>query len=93
MRHASKKTNRPVLCQCIGCGCDDHHACPDLLGDPCAWLVRSASGRLGVCTQCPLTLRRWNANQRHFSDRANAAIAERRLLERLSRPRRRVLHN
>jgi hypothetical protein len=92
MRNASPKPNKSVLCQCIGCGCDDNHACPDLLGDPCGWLVQSESGRLGVCTRCPVTLRRWEAGKRHFSDRAKAAIAERRLLERASRPRR-VLHN
>ncbi len=92
MHNASSKS-KPVLCQGIGCGCDDNHACADLLGDPCGWLVRSSSGRLGVCTHCPLTLRRWNGGKRHFSDQARAAIAQRRLLERASRPLRRVLHS
>jgi hypothetical protein len=89
---ASRRPDAPVLCQCIGCGCDDLHACADLIGDPCSWLVRSESGRLGVCTQCPVALARWKAGKRHFTERALAAIAERKLLERASRPRR-ILHS
>lgn len=68
------------LCQCIQCGCDDHHACVDLLGDPCSWLVQSDSRRLGVCSECWIALRRWRARKRHFSNRATAAIAQRRLI-------------
>jgi len=90
MRARSPKATKPVLCQCIGCGCDDLNACQDLLGDPCGWLVKSESGRIGVCTQCPATMRTWNANKRQFTPRALAAIAERRQLERLSRRRRSV---
>lgn len=82
-------SKKPPLCQCIGCGCDDSHACADLLGDPCGWLVRSKSGRLGVCTQCPLTMRAWIAGRRRFTERAKTAIAERKRLDRASRPRRR----
>lgn len=84
MRSRDRMTQRPP-CQCIECGCDDNHACPDLLGDPCSWLVRSEVGRLGVCSQCPTALRRWNANQRHFSDKATQAIAARRLMDRAAR--------
>jgi hypothetical protein len=86
---------KPVLCQCIGCGCDDLHACQDLIGDPCGWLVRSNSGRLGVCTQCPVALARWKGGKRYFTEQAKAAIAERKLIERASRPRRRrgALHS
>jgi hypothetical protein len=24
--------------RCIGCGCDEHHACTDENGDPCHWV-------------------------------------------------------
>jgi hypothetical protein len=84
---------RPLICQCIGCGCDDNHACQDLLGDPCGWLVKSRSGRLGVCTQCPATMRLWEAGKRNFSERAKAMVIQRNLLERASRVRRRILHS
>jgi hypothetical protein len=83
-----RKIKKTPLCQCVGCGCDDDHACQDLLGDACRWLVKSESGRLGVCTQCPGSLGRWNANKRQFSDRAKQAIADRVILQRASRPRR-----
>lgn len=83
------KAKSPPLCVCIGCGCDDHHACADLLGDPCGWLVKSKTGRLGVCTRCPATLTQWNGGKRYFTERAKEAIAQRKLLERCSRPRRR----
>ena len=37
---------------CIGCGCDDNHAC----AGSCSWLmVDRATGR-GVCSQCPEVL-------------------------------------
>lgn len=77
------------LCVCIGCGCDDQHACPDLFGDPCGWFVQSGTRKLGVCTQCGSHLKRWTQGQRSLSDAAKEAIAERRLRERLARPRRR----
>jgi hypothetical protein len=88
MPSASARTKTPRLCQCIGCGCDDEHACQDLIGDPCGWLVRSTSGRLGVCTQCPALLRAWEDGKRHFTERAKSAIAERKLLDWASRRRR-----
>jgi len=87
MRRAPKK---PVLCQCIGCGCDDLHACEDLIGTPCGWAVRSQSGRLGVCTQCPTALVLWKRGKRYFTVRAKEAIAARKILEKASRPRRRL---
>jgi hypothetical protein len=39
---------KPPLATCIGCGCDDDHACE--LG--CAWLVVERRVGLGVCSEC-----------------------------------------
>jgi hypothetical protein len=86
------RVKTPPLCQCIGCGCDDNHACADLIGDPCGWFIKSRSGRLGVCTECPALFGPWQRGKRYFTERARIAIAEREQLERASRPRR-VLHN
>jgi hypothetical protein len=80
---------KPPLCVCIGCGCDDLHACQDLIGDACGWLIQSGTGKHGVCTQCPACLPAWNKGRRTLTDRAKEAIAHRKVLERLSRPRRR----
>lgn len=76
-----------ILCVCIGCGCDDEHACTDLLGDACSWVQQSGSGRRGVCSQCPTWIRLWNRGERKLSERAKATIAERKLMDRLSRPK------
>ena len=38
------------LCKCVGCGCDDKHAC----AGGCAWVHKSASGRRGLCDRCLL---------------------------------------
>jgi hypothetical protein len=87
---AAAATKKP-LCVCIGCGCDDLHACADLIGDPCGWLVQSGTGRHGVCSQCPAALRLWERGKRTLSDAAKAAVRRRQDLERLSRPRRRLI--
>lgn len=48
---------------CIGCGCDDLHAC---VGDegPCSWLVVEYDTCRGVCSCCQEQLERWNAGER-----------------------------
>lgn len=33
---------------CIGCGCDDAHACPG----GCSWVAKSPAGLCGVCSGC-----------------------------------------
>lgn len=44
---------------CIGCGCDDDHACMQ----GCGWLrVNRHIGR-GVCTSCPDKLRTWDEGE------------------------------
>lgn len=45
--HGRKPVNIAV---CIGCGCDDLHACEDGLGDPCAWFVVDRRLGIGICT-------------------------------------------
>jgi len=78
---------KTTLCVCIGCGCDDEHACEDLLGDPCGWLQQSGTRKRGVCTQCPTYVKAWMRGERKLSERAKAAVANRKLQERLSRPK------
>jgi hypothetical protein len=78
---------KKILCVCVGCGCDDEHACEDLLGDACGWLCQSASRKRGVCTQCPAYVKAWTKGDRKLSARAKAAVANRALEERLSRPK------
>ena len=47
---------------CIGCGCDDHHACVDeRQGRGCSWLCVDPAGRTGVCSACLDLAHRWNA--------------------------------
>lgn len=37
---------------CIGCGCDEGHACTLPGGTACAWTHTSAGGAAGLCTGC-----------------------------------------
>ena len=66
-----------TVCVCIGCGCDDNHACEDLFGDPCSWLEQSTTNRRGVCSNCAAYLRRWQKGERNLSARAKAAVQRR----------------
>lgn len=49
---------------CVGCGCDDYHACEDAFGDPCYWLVLDRRSGKGVCSQCPERLDAWRHGDR-----------------------------
>lgn len=53
------------IATCIGCGCDDHHACiePDS-HQPCSWLTVDYDAGRGVCSCCNQHLARWNAGDR-----------------------------
>lgn len=56
-----------ILATCIGCGCDDDHACPT----GCGWLrVDYEQGR-GVCSRCPGHEARWDAGERRTHERIN----------------------
>lgn len=37
---------------CIGCGCDESHACLDREGRACRWVELSPSGAAGICSEC-----------------------------------------
>ena len=52
-----------TLASCIGCGCDDLHACVDDLG-PCSWIVVDRDAGRGVCSCCESHMERWNAGDR-----------------------------
>lgn len=54
-----------LLATCIGCGCNDLHACFDEVAEgPCSWLVVDYAAGLGVCSACPDELGRWQAGDR-----------------------------
>lgn len=51
------------IASCIGCGCDDLHACAGNDG-PCSWIVVDYEVGRGVCSCCEGHLKRWNAGDR-----------------------------
>lgn len=59
---------------CIGCGCDDEHACELNEVEPCSWLRTDDEMRLGVCSACPNHVARWDAGD--FSMSSVARIGE-----------------
>jgi len=62
---------------CIGCGCDDSHACIDSFEEPCGWLIVDRREARGVCSRCPNHLARWKAGDRVLSALAARAIKRR----------------
>lgn len=62
MKTAHDKTE---IASCIGCGCDDLHACFDeVSGTPCSWVRLDRSVQLGVCSVCKEHVARWDAGDR-----------------------------
>lgn len=59
---------------CIGCGCDDYHACTDALDEPCHWLAVDYRAGVGVCSCCPDDVKRWRAGDRE--PRGTEPVAE-----------------
>jgi hypothetical protein len=49
-----------TISTCIGCGCDDNHAC----AGGCSWLRLDAHTETGVCSGCTEMLPAWEAGQR-----------------------------
>lgn len=55
---------RPI---CIGCGCDEQHACAmDHVGfyAGCWWLRFEAETRVGICSACDDLVSRWDDGER-----------------------------
>lgn len=56
------------LATCIGCGCDDYHACFDEeVGRPCNWIAVSYDEGLGVCSCCKDHFERFHAGDREIA--------------------------
>jgi len=56
------------IATCIGCGCDDYHACYDETEDqPCSWIRLDRSAGLGVCSVCPDDVTRWDVGDRSIA--------------------------
>lgn len=57
--------NTTAMAVCIGCACDDNHACIDGLDEPCHWVRLDRETGLGVCSACPGSdVSRWDAGDR-----------------------------
>ena len=48
------------LARCIGCGCNDMHACEG----GCYWLRVDYAAGVGVCSECKAHVKRWEAGDR-----------------------------
>ncbi|WP_198293993.1 hypothetical protein [Burkholderia ubonensis] len=58
-------TRSRVVAVCIGCGCDDFHACWDDTNEsPCFWERVDCGAGLGVCSACPECVGAWDAGDR-----------------------------
>lgn len=54
-----------ILNYCIGCGCDEAHACAtDAARGLCWWMRFSARHRAGVCSYCEDQLEHWDGGGR-----------------------------
>ena len=56
------------IATCIGCGCDELHACQDDLLGPCKWLRVDYKAGAGVCSECPDDVARFDAGDREIPD-------------------------
>lgn len=63
------------VASCIGCGCDDHHAC----NGGCWWLHVDYEVGLGVCSQCEEHVEAWERGDRtsHAQPATEAEIDQR----------------
>ncbi|WP_197722866.1 hypothetical protein [Sulfurivermis fontis] len=54
-----------AVATCIGCGCDDMHACWDEITEtPCSWIRLDRNSARGVCSACPEHVERWDNGDR-----------------------------
>lgn len=51
---------------CIGCGCDDYHACITALDEACSWVRVDYPAGVGVCSCCTKHVKRWDAGDREI---------------------------
>lgn len=59
---------KDLISTCIGCGCDDLHACIDeVMNQPCHWLRVDRNERIGVCSSCSSHVRRWDSGDRSIN--------------------------
>lgn len=72
---------------CIGCACDDLHACDDGLGCGCSWLVVDRRRRVGVCSCCVSNLSRWREGDRTLCGYAKGRLKRRQQAERAASAR------
>lgn len=58
------------IANCIGCGCNDVHACDG----GCSWLRVDRVAGLGVCSECPDFVAGFDAGKRKLSTQARLEI-------------------
>lgn len=63
------------IAQCIGCGCDDMHACVHTNGEACSWLAVDRHEGRGVCSACRGDLARWNAGDHSIAVTARELVS------------------
>ncbi|MHB8815453.1 MAG: hypothetical protein ACYDAE_19585 [Steroidobacteraceae bacterium] len=68
------------LVTCIGCGCDDFDACEAVNGGACHWLRVDDTLLVGVCSECPEHVERFDNGSREFSAEVPAPAREESLL-------------
>lgn len=49
-----------MVSTCLGCGCDDLHACPN----GCRWLRVDRERGEGICSECGNLVEAWDHNER-----------------------------
>lgn len=64
------------LATCIGCGCDDHHACITAFGEGCHWLKVDSRKGFGVCSECPGHVKRFEKGDRRIANNQPAAVRQ-----------------
>lgn len=69
------------LATCIGCGCDDNHAC----GEGCYWLRVDYPDGTGVCSECSEHVEAWDRGDR-TPHAVPASETENPTLQRIPRP-------
>jgi len=60
-----KTKGASINATCIGCGCDDEHACCNH-NLPCHWLVVDYDKQAGVCSECEEYVTLWDQGVREY---------------------------